>query len=100
MKYIAVADWNNKTGELEFFVFGHTESHYIINPEGDDPDSIVDVHFMYIDLGGTIYDPDVKPKNKRFDPGSQESMWSVEQRYIYDDFDTAKKSFFKQLFRE
>ncbi|MFW6226142.1 MAG: hypothetical protein ACOC3V_04220 [bacterium] len=93
MKYIAECYWKNN--EIEFFIFSKTEKHYISEYDED----YSNIGMMYIWLSGATFG-EYRYKNEKFDPGDSESHWIIKKKYIYDDFDMAKLSFFKQLFRD
>ena len=75
-------------------VFGYTEDHYIQSPQ---PGDVCMVDMIHVYYAYNTFDKK-EYKNTRLDPMDNKSRWVVYKRNVYDDFDKAKSSFFRQLF--
>lgn len=75
-------------------VFGYTEKHYIQSPQPGDVcmTDMIHVYYAYNTFNKKEY------KDIRFDPEDKNSRWVVYKKNVYNDFDQAKSSFFRQLF--
>ena len=97
MKYIASCEWENN--EISFLLFGYTESHYIEDFIEPNTGIFYDVYMIHVWKSCMNWTHEYDFSNKRFDPGTRESKWSIEKKYIFDSFEEACSHFFKQLFR-
>ena len=92
-RYIACCEWDGN--DISLLLVGYTDNHYIT---GGDLKNSKEVGMQYIWKSINKENEKFNYEDARFDPLNMDAKWTIQEKYIFDDFEQACSSLFKQLF--